>query len=65
MFKNFARGYPLKIEEEEWFSSPFGETSTSSYFGEDALTDTVYLAFLDDYDARRMRSFQIRNQKNR
>jgi hypothetical protein len=53
MFKSFARGYPLKIEEEEWLSSLFGETPTSSYFGEDAITETVYLAFLEDHDARR------------
>ena len=39
------------IEEEKLLGSPFGETLTSSYFEEDA----VYLAFLEDHDARRRR----------
>jgi hypothetical protein len=56
MFENFARGYPFGKEEEDWLSSPFGETPVSPHFEEDANTEAVYLAFLEDHDARRFSS---------
>jgi hypothetical protein len=55
MFENFARGYPFGKEEVDWLSSPSGETPSSPYFEEDAITEAVYLAFLEDHDARRRR----------
>jgi hypothetical protein len=55
MFESFARGYPFVKEEGDWLSSPSGETPASPYFEEDAITKAVYLAFLEDQDARRKR----------
>jgi hypothetical protein len=43
------------IEKEKLLGSPFGETPASPYFEEDAITEAVYLAFLEDHDARRRR----------
>jgi hypothetical protein len=53
MIENFARGSLFGKEEEDWLSSPFGEIPASPYFEEDAITEAVYLAFLEDHDERR------------
>jgi hypothetical protein len=53
--ENLARGYAFGKEEDECLGSPFNETPASPYFEEDAITEAVYLAFLEDHDARRKR----------
>lgn len=55
MLEYSAGGYPSREKEKVCPSSHFGGVSTASHFEEDAITESVYLAFLEDCDERRKR----------
>lgn len=55
MLECSAGEYPSREKEKECPSSYFGGVSTASRFEEDAVTEAVYLAFLEDCDERRKR----------